>query len=147
MLKQQCPFELPLPDSCFILHPTASRSNTTSHTHTHTHTHTHAHTPTVPVPLGPFLCHPGSVTLAVSVYQQLVWHLLDKCNRLLNKTLPLSGAALWPAPLLSHSLYVCLIDTHTHTHIHKYTHGVPAKPACWAAMKTYTQHTEGSMDT
>lgn len=125
MLKLQCPFELLLPDSCFILHPTTSRSNVTTHKDIHILSLW---------PSAPF-CATLARWLWQWAYQQLVWHLLDKCNRLLNKTLPLSEAAFWLAPLLSLPV--------THTYIPQHKHIVLAKPACWAAMKTYMQMHRG----
>ncbi len=136
MLKQQRPFELLLPGSCFFLHPTTSRSNITSHQDTHTHTRTPSSCPSAP------LCATLARWLWQRAHQQLVWHLLDKCNRLLNKTLPLSGAALWPAPIVSLSLYLSHSHTYTYTsQVH--THVAPAKPACCAAVKTCMQTYRG----
>lgn len=66
MPKQQCAFELPLPGSCFILHPTTiplQHHLTQRHTQAGTHTHSHTFFPCLSVSL----CHPGLVTLAVSV--------------------------------------------------------------------------------
>lgn len=51
MPKQQCAFELPLPDSCFILHPTTIPLQ--HHlTQRHTQAGTHALTHILPVPFG-----------------------------------------------------------------------------------------------
>lgn len=119
MLKQQRPFELPLQDSCFILHPATAR------THTRTLSPRALRPLSVPPWLGDFGSERTSSWCGICSTSVIVcWTKLFLWVELLSGLPPYS---------LTQSY------THTHIHVSKDTRVAPAKAAHWAAMKTYTQ--------